>query len=60
VSQATSYTAIVTGGHHAAKASKKKMLRGISTKFAAANKQEIEFGLSCLATVTGGQQQKLQ
>jgi hypothetical protein len=31
-----------------------------STKFAAAHKQEIEFGLSSTAIVTGGQQQKLQ
>ncbi len=28
-----------------------------STTFAAAHKQEIEFGLSCLAKVTGGQEQ---
>jgi hypothetical protein len=30
-------------------------LFGKRTKFAAANKQEIEFGLSCMAIVTGGQ-----
>ncbi len=39
---------------------RKKMLRGVSTKYAAAHKQELEFGLSCMAIVTGGQQQKLQ
>jgi hypothetical protein len=31
-------------------------LFGNRTKFAAAHKQEIEFGLSCMAIVTGGQQ----
>ncbi len=40
--------AIVTGGQHAAKASKKRCfgyeLRGNSTTFAAAHEQEIEFG----------------
>ncbi len=48
----TSYTAIVTGGHHAAKASKKRCfgyeLRGNSTTFAAAHKQELKFGLQKL------------
>jgi hypothetical protein len=35
-------------------------LRGNSTNFAAAHKQDFEFGLSCMAIATGGQQQKLQ
>jgi hypothetical protein len=35
-------------------------LRGNSTKFAEANKQELEFKLSCMAIVKGGQQQKFQ